>query len=64
MLHERKEKEPRETDDGYRGVVTISYIPRLSGQFERIAKKHRFRTASNPGNKVRMLKSSCQKPLG
>ena len=33
-------------------------------QFKRVAKKHRFRTAFRPGNKVRQVKAKAQKPLG
>jgi hypothetical protein len=46
-----------------RGMVVIPYLQGMSEQFKRVAKKHRFRTAFTPGNKVRQMKTKAQKPL-
>ena len=45
-------------------MVVIPYLQGMSEQFKRVAKKHRFRTAFRPGNKVRQMKTKAQKPLG
>ena len=47
-----------------RGMVVIPYLQGLSEQFKRVAKKHRFRTAFRPGNKVKQVKAKTQKTLG
>jgi hypothetical protein len=60
---EKETKEPTKLKEECRGVVSIPYVRGLSEQFMRIAMKHRFRTASKPGRKVKEIKSPrSQKP--
>ena len=64
-----KEEDTNESTDSKdeeccRGMVVIPYLQGMSEQFKRVAKKHRFRTAFRPGNKVRQMKTKAQKPLG
>ena len=42
----------------------IPYLKTFSEKFKRISKRHGFKTAFKPGNKVRDLRKGCQIPLG
>ena len=53
-----------EGDEEIRGMVTIPYLRNVSEKFKRIAKKHNFRTAFQPGHKIKEIKSKAQAPLG
>ena len=53
-----------ESETNTRGMISIPNVPKLTQQFNKIAKKHRFKTTTKADNKVRDVTAKARTPLG
>jgi hypothetical protein len=61
--HTRQETNDEDQEE-LRGIVIMPNIPNFTPQFNKIAKKHRFRVANKADQKVRDLTTNAKTPLG
>ena len=53
-----------ESETNTRGIISIPNVPKLTQQFNKIAKKHRFKTTTKADNKVRDVTAKARTPIG
>ena len=63
-MKERPKKTTEEEEQPTRGIVLMPNIPHFTEKFNKIARRHRFKTANKTDNKVRDLTSKAKTPLG
>ena len=64
MKEKRKEKTEEKEEETMRGMVTMQNIPGFTPQFDKIARKHGFKTTNKTEKKVKDLVTNTKTPLG